>query len=349
MKKLAMLMTAVACSALFAQETAPVAPAAPVSSDAAQVAEQTAEPAAPAAPAESAEVAATPAEANAAVDSAKVTEPVASSEPAVPAQEQGTPADTAKVAAADSAVAKTEAPAEAAENSAVVTAQPVPSSNDAPVAVTVYEQVPPNPPAAEKKWTHLWGVGAVVPVEQYQVHGKKIDLINYGVDLSYTGISRSGAALHLSIKGGSSTTDNIRFERSDDWLVGSYGALEAGVGFAAVNSSSFSFVMLAVAGYEYAEFESKKKEIRHSELGTVDRRLTESMSALTLGGDIIARFGLSEHVGIFLSVGGRWIPATITESSVKYEKDDYTRVETNTEDDGGVYAVVPAIGAMWKF
>ena len=96
--------------------------------------------------------------------------------------------------------------------------------------------------------------------------------------------------------------------------------------------------------------ESDEKEVRHSELGAVDRRFTESMGALSIGGDLVLRFGLSEHIGIFASVGGRWLPITVTESSVRYEKDDdYVRTETYIDDDRGVYSVVPAIGAMWKF
>jgi hypothetical protein len=74
------------------------------------------------------------------------------------------------------------------------------------------------------------------------------------------------------------------------------------------------------------------------------------MGALSIGGDLVLRFGLSEHIGIFASVGGRWLPITVTESSVRYEKDDdYVRTETYIDDDRGVYSVVPAIGAMWKF
>lgn len=304
----------IACATVFAQETVVTADtAAKVTDSAAQVVE----PATPVT--ESAETAS----AEPATQTAEVVEPAASAEMAEPIAQTAVPVSQ---------------PAEGpvAESSATVFAASAPA--------------PVNAPAAEKTWTHLWGVGATVPVEQYKSRGNKIDLINYGLDLSYTGVARFGLALHLSIAAGSSSTDNIRFEKNDDRLVGSFGAVEAGLGFSPVNTNGFTLVVLAVAGYEYAEFESDENEVRHSELGIVERRFTETMGALSVGGDLVLRFGLSEHIGIFASVGGRWLPITVTESSVRYEKDDdYVRTESYIEDNRGVYSVVPAIGAMWKF
>lgn len=331
----------ITCATVFAQETvAPADTAAKVTDSAAQVVE----PATPVA--ESTEAAS----AEPATQTAEVAEPAASAE--TPA---GTVAQAAEPAEAPAETAQAVTSAEMAEPIAQ-TAVPVSQPAEGPVAESsamVYAAsapAPVNAPATEKTWTHLWGVGATVPVEQYKSRGNKIDLINYGLDLSYTGVARFGLALHLSIAAGSSSTDNIRFEKNDDWLVGSFGAVEAGLGFSPVNTNGFTLVVLAVAGYEYAEFESDEKEIRHSELGIVERRFTETMGALSVGGDLVLRFGLSEHIGIFASVGGRWLPITVTESSVRYEKDDdYVRTESYIEDNRGVYSVVPAIGAMWKF
>lgn len=346
MKKI-ILSALIASAAVFAQEAAAPAPATePASQTVAPVAE----------PAEA--TAAAPAETTA--ETASVTEPVAqpaeSTEAAEPAAQAVAPAAEPAPVAAPAEAPATAASVESAEpiaQTAAPTTQ-VAEPAEAPSAETsIYAASAPAPvsaPAAEKTWTHLWGVGATVPVEQYKSHGKKIDLINYGLDLSYTGVTRFGLALHLSVAAGSSTTDNIRFEKSDDWLVGSFGSVEAGLGFSPVNTNGFTLVVLAVVGYEYAEYESDEKEVRHSELGAVDRRFTESMGALSIGGDLVLRFGLSEHIGIFASVGGRWLPITVTESSVRYEKgDDYVRTESYIDDDRGVYSVVPAIGAMWKF
>ena len=264
------------------------------------------------------------------------------------AQETVVTADTA-AKVTDSAAQVVEPATPVTESAETASAEPA-TQTAAVVEPAASAPAPVNAPAAEKTWTHLWGVGATVPVEQYKSRGNKIDLINYGLDLSYTGVARFGLALHLSIAAGSSSTDNIRFEKNDDRLVGSFGAVEAGLGFSPVNTNGFTLVVLAVAGYEYAEFESDENEVRHSELGIVERRFTETMGALSVGGDLVLRFGLSEHIGIFASVGGRWLPITVTESSVRYEKDDdYVRTESYIEDDRGVYSVVPAIGAMWKF
>ena len=352
MKKI-ILSALIASAAVFAQEAAAPAPAT-------EPASQTVAPVADAAPvAEPAEAtAAAPAETTA--ETASVTEPVAqpaeSTEAAEPAAQAVAPAAEPAPVAAPAEAPATAASVESAEpiaQTAAPTTQ-VAEPAEAPSAETsIYAASAPAPvsaPAAEKTWTHLWGIGATVPVEQYKSHGKKIDLINYGVDFSYTGVSRFGLALHLSVAAGSSTTDNIKFEKSDDWLIGSFGSVEAGFGFSPVNTNGFTLVVLAVAGYEYAEFESDEKEVRHSELGNVDRRFTETMGALSLGGDLVLRFGLSDHIGLFASVGGRWLPIIATESSVRYEKgDDYVRTESYIDDDRGVYSVVPAIGAMWRF
>ena len=351
MKKM-ILSALIASAAVFAQEAAAPAPAT-------EPASQTVAPVADAAPvAEPAEAtAAAPAEttAEAAPAAEPVAQPAESTETAEPAAQAAALAAEPAPAAEPAEAPATAASAETAEpiaQTATPTAAPAEEASATP-AEGVYAASAPAPvsaPAAEKTWTHLWGIGATVPVEQYKSHGKKIDLINYGVDLSYTGVSRFGLALHLSVAAGSSTTDNIKFEKSDDWLIGSFGSVEAGFGFSPVNTNGFTLVVLAVAGYEYAEFESDEKEVRHSELGNVDRRFTETMGALSLGGDLVLRFGLSDHIGLFASVGGRWLPIIATESSVRYEKgDDYVRTESYIDDDRGVYSVVPAIGAMWKF
>ena len=194
------------------------------------------------------------------------------------------------------------------------------------------------------------GAGFSVPVSQFDVDHKKIDVVSYAVNVSYLGVSQSGFATKLSLATGFSSTDNIRFENSDnDWQIGSYFEIELGLGYSFVNTQSFTLALLAVIGTEVDLFESEKKEFAHAELGKVDRRFSEGVGALTLGGDIIARFNLSERMSLFASVGGRWLPVSVGTSSVEYTKDDFTRTETYTDSGYGVYSVVPTLGLMRSF
>ena len=340
MKKM-LTLALIACSAVFAQEAAP-AP----SSETAAVPENSQSVAAEA-----------PAEAK----TQEVATPAASNEAAAPvAAETAAPASDSSAApvaaepAVDTANVATPAEEPAADSSAaVVTAQPVPQevAADTAKAVEPAEEVPANVAAdSEKRWTHFLGAGFSVPVSQFDVDHKKIDVVSYAVNVSYLGVSQSGFATKLSLATGFSSTDNIRFENSDnDWQIGSYFEIELGLGYSFVNTQSFTLALLAVIGTEVDLFESEKKEFAHAELGKVDRRFSEGVGALTLGGDIIARFNLSERMSLFASVGGRWLPVSVGTSSVEYTKDDFTRTETYTDSGYGVYSVVPTLGLMRSF
>jgi hypothetical protein len=341
MKKI-FTLALIACSAVFAQEAAP-AP----SAETAAAPAGAAQPVAAEAPTEAkTQEAATPAASNeaAAPVAAETAAPASDSSAAPVAAEPAV--DTAKVAA------PAEEPA-ADSSAAVVTAQPVPQevAADTAKAVEPAEEVPANVAAdSEKRWTHFLGAGFSVPVSQFDVDHKKIDVVSYAVNVSYLGVSQSGFAAKLSLATGFASTDNIRFENSDnDWQVGSYFEIELGLGYSFVNTQSFTLALLAVVGTELDVFESEKKEFAHAELGKVDRRFSEGVGALTLGGDIIARLNLSERMSLFASVGGRWLPVSVGTSSVEYTKDDFTRTETYTDSGYGVYSVVPTLGLMRSF
>jgi hypothetical protein len=135
----------------------------------------------------------------------------------------------------------------------------------------------------------------------------------------------------------------------DDWQIGNFGAFDFGLGYTAGLGKKFSLSMLAVVGFEVVVFESDEDEYDHKELGKVDRSFSEALVAFTLGGDLIARYSITEHAGVFAKVGGRWVAACGVGTSVKYEDDDFNRVDTTTDSESGNYSIVPAIGVMWVF
>ena len=200
-----------------------------------------------------------------------------------------------------------------------------------------------------KKWRHLIGAAFTVPITQYKINKEKINLVNLGINLSYMGMSRFGFTTRATISAGATMTDDIKFEGEDDSPVGSYGALELGVGMSFVNNAFFTFAMYAMVGIEYATFETDENAYDHEELGTVDRSFSETVAALTLGGDIVARIAFTEHVGVFVSVGGRWVASTASETVFKYRKGDYTRTESYLDDGRGNFSIVPTLGVMWRF
>ena len=200
-----------------------------------------------------------------------------------------------------------------------------------------------------KKWRHLIGAAFTVPISQYKINKEKLNFVNFGVNVSYMGVSRFGFATKATVSAGISVTDDIKFEDSDDSEMGSYGALELGAGFCFVNSPIFTFAVFAMVGMEYAMFETDENAYDHEELGAVDRSFTETAAGITLGGDIVMRLALTERVGIFASVGGRWVASSGSETTVKYRKGDYTRTESYLDDGRGVFSIVPAFGVMWRF
>ena len=200
-----------------------------------------------------------------------------------------------------------------------------------------------------KKWTHFIGAAITVPIAQYKINSQKIDFIDYGINISYMGASRWGFSTRLSISAGGSATDNIRFDDSDDWQIGTYGAVELGAGMSFVNNSFFTFALFAMVGIEYVMFETEENAYDHKELGSVDRSFNETLAGLTLGGDLVMRISLTERIGLFASVGGRWVANTASETTVKYRQGDYTRTESILDDGHGNFSIVPALGIMWRF
>ena len=322
MKKIFGLSLLIAGSIALAQEQATPAP---VAEPAAPAVAETAAPTAvePAVAEEPAPVESAPAPAEEVAP--VVATPVDSAAPA-------SPAETAPV----ETVQKTEVPADTTPAVAPVDTAQVAAVQDAPMA---------------KKWFHFLGFGLTMPVSQYKIHDKKADFIGYGLNFTYMGMSDKGLSVKIAASVGGSSTDNIRFADSDKkWNIGAFSTADLGMGYTFGSAQSFTLSLLAVAGIEFADFKSDKKEYKHSELGKVDRAFEELMFGITVGGDIIARVAVSDNIGIFASVGGRWVVAVATGSSVMYDNnDDFTRTDTYTDVDSGNYSIVPTIGAMWTF
>lgn len=200
-----------------------------------------------------------------------------------------------------------------------------------------------------KRWYHFVGMSFSLPVEQYKIGGEKIDLVSYVFDASYMAVNRNGFSAKFSVSTGLSTTDNIQFDGTDNWQIGSYNAIEAGLGYSFVNKDKFTFALLVMMGFEYSTFVTDDKEFTHAELGEVDRSFGVTLAAITLGADAIARFALADHFGFYVGIGARWVSATASESSVTYKKDDFSRIEKFLDDGNGTYSIVPALGLMWNF
>ena len=292
-------------------------------------------------------------------DTAKVAE----AEPATPTTEAvATDSTAATAATADSTVAAAEpatAPATepaaepvaepATDSAAVITATAEPAAEPATIC-PVEEPTKQQAPEAEKRWYNIFAVGITTPISKYNTDGKKIDVINYGLEYSYIGMARSGFSLKVSMASGGAATDNIKFVNTkDDWQQGNYFVYDLGLGYTFGVGKDLSLTILANVGYEAVYFEGSKDDFKHDELGKVRRKYSESLTDVILGGDIIGYMGLTKHAGFFASVGGRWIASSTSQASVHYKKGDFTRTETKTDDDSGIYSIVPTIGIMFNF
>lgn len=237
-----------------------------------------------------------------------------------------------------------------ADTAAVVTAVATPVEPVAEEVAPVEKAAAPQEAPTEKRWFNVLGVGITVPVSQYKAHDQKIDLLSYGMTFNYLGMARGGFSIEFSLATGGSATDNIKFvDSEDDWQIGTYSSFDFGLGYTFGVGKKFSLSLLAVSGFQLVTFESDKKEYRHGDLGKVDRSFSEVLGAFTLGGDIFAQYSFTEHIGLYAGVGGRWTAVVASASSVRYDKDDFTRTDTNTDDEMGNYSIVPVVGVMWKF
>lgn len=317
MKRMQVLMTAalILGSVAFAQEAATPAPAA-----------------APAAAAPVAAPAAAPAEAPAAAEPAKTAEAAPAAEPAAAAPAAEPAAEPAVTTAVAEPVA-TEAPAEE------------PATVDPAVAEAAPQAAP-----AQKNWMSMLSFGFALPISKYNVNGKKIDFINYGISFNYIGMARNGFSLKVDFTSCGATTEDIKFiDSDDDMQIGKYRALNFGIGYTFGAGEPASLSVIATLGYELTQFESDEKKIEHEDLGKVKRTFSESFGGYTLGAEILGFKKLTEHAGVYASVAARWIADVESNSSVNYKKDDFTRSETNNNEDTGIFSIVPSIGVMFGF
>lgn len=309
-----LLVSLILCTSAFAQEVADSTVAAAAVTDSAKVTDV------------------------AAIDSAKVD----SVKSAAVVVDSATVADTAAVVDSATSAGKVDS-VQVAEPVATAVADSATLADVDSATVVEQEELP------LKRWYHFVGMSFSLPVEQYKIGGEKIDLVSYVFNASYMAVNRNGFSAKFSVSTGLSTTDNIQFDGTDNWQIGSYNAIEAGLGYSFVNKDKFTFAMLVMMGFEYSTFVTEDKEFTHAELGEVDRSFGVTLAAITLGADAIARFALADHFGFYVGVGARWVSATASESSVTYKKDDFSRIEKFLDDGNGTYSIVPALGLMWNF
>ncbi|MBR6380010.1 MAG: hypothetical protein IKS02_08650 [Fibrobacter sp.] len=205
-------------------------------------------------------------------------------------------------------------------------------------------------PATEKGWTHFVGAGVTVPVSKYNVEGSDFSLVSAGLNLSYMGISKSGFAVRADLSSGATFTDDVKYNEKEDADVGTYVAGEVGLGYGFVNTPDWTVAVFATVGVEGSVFTRDTETYKHPDLGKVDWTRSVTLGALTLGGDVVVRKALGDHVGVFASVGGRWAPVAVWLLTDEYDNDDVNRKDTFKSDksDGG-FSVVPTVGAMWSF
>ncbi|MBR6123784.1 hypothetical protein IKQ19_09380 [Candidatus Saccharibacteria bacterium] len=207
-----------------------------------------------------------------------------------------------------------------------------------------------NPSKTTKSWTHFAGAGYAAPVTEYQVDGNEIWLASGGLNLTYMGIGKSGFAVKADMTAGLTVTDNIHLKKDDDGIVGSYVAGELGLGYGFLNTPKWTVAAFATIGFEVGSFEGDEDTYEHPELGESDWTHSVTVGALTVGGDLMVRRAIGNHLGLFASVGGRWVPTAACLVNDKYDNDDYSRTDTvKSQKSKDGFSVVPTVGAMWRF
>jgi hypothetical protein len=64
----------------------------------------------------------------------------------------------------------------------------------------------------------------------------------------------------------------------------------------------------------------------------------------------MVRRAIGNHLGLFASIGGRWVPTAACLVNDKYDNDDYSRTDTvKSQKSKDGFSVVPTVGAMWRF
>ena len=200
----------------------------------------------------------------------------------------------------------------------------------------------------DRGWTHFVGAGVTVPVSKYDIEGSDYSMVSGGVNLSYMGIGRSGFAVRAALSSGTTFTDDVKYNEKEKADVGTYAAGEVGLGYGFVNN--WTIAAFATVGVEAAVFTRDTETYKHPDLGKVDWTRSVTLGALTLGGDVVVRKALGNHVGLFASVGGRWVPVAVGLVTDEFDNDDVNRKDTfKTDKSDGGFTVVPTVGAVWSF
>ncbi len=233
----------------------------------------------------------------------------------------------------------------AQEASAVVAT----ASEQEPAVAEAPEATPQAAPA-EKKWFSMLGLGFAVPVSRYNINDRHFDVIGYGLNINYIGMTRTGLTVALNVDENGAVSNDLKFDDSDDeWQSGSYSLFNFGIGYTFGVNEPISLSLLATFGYEKARFESDKKEFDHKDLGKVKKYFSQTVGGYIGGIEALAFKKVSDHAGVYASLSARWIAASESSSSVNYEKGDFTLSETYYDDDSGNFSIVPSVGVMLGF
>lgn len=200
-----------------------------------------------------------------------------------------------------------------------------------------------------KKWTNNAGPGLSLPFSKYDADGDKIDQTGIAVSLMYLGMHQNGFTVKGTANTGISLTNSIAFAGDDGIQAGSFAAIELGAGYSFFRNEKFTLSVLGMLGFEAARFESEAKSYDHEELGAVDRRMSATIAAFTVGADITASLYIKPHFGFFGSLSARYMPLSAFVSSVSYVKDDFTRTESYTKAGHGIFSLTPAAGVIWRW
>lgn len=236
-----------------------------------------------------------------------------------------------------------------AQEAAAVVAQP---SEQQPAVAEAAETAEATPQAApaQKKWHTMVGIGFSVPFSRYKINNRHFDVVGYGLEVNYIGMTRTGFTVAINVIESGASSNDVKFEGSDDdWQSGNYSLLNFGFGYTFGVDQPISLSVLANIGYEKAKFESDGKDFDHKELGKVNKYYSQSVGGYVGGIEALAFKKLSDHAGVYASLGARWIVSSESSSAVHYEQDDFTRSESYSDEDSGNFSIVPAIGLMLGF
>lgn len=190
-----------------------------------------------------------------------------------------------------------------------------------------------------------------------------IEQFGIGLEGIYLGYHENGFTAKADYAIGATASKDVTLQDKDT-NIGFFTNIALGAGYSVPVTENLLFSFTGMVGADVSLFGDEKEDISYyyensdgtsDEAYSADYAATVGLITLSIGGDILAKYSVSEHFGFFANISARWVIGGIEthETTYTYQKErkqrELTAQTSKDYDLLGKFRVEPTIGVIWTF